>query len=462
MQNEGKCAAAGLRQEWILIMDEARTGALKRAVAIREKAAGAGPDALLREVMEAAKAEGFAGCYPLCAVRESVGLLQGCFLFLIPAWSEGQQWQIAEELVTDAELAQAAARYAQVQLLRNGIYAALAERLVAWFHQNARLLPWRQDRDPDRIWLSEIMLQQTRAGAAIPYYERFLEKIPTITHLAQAKEAMVMKLWEGLGYYSRARNLQKAAQQIVREYGGEFPREVEKIRALPGIGPYTAGAIAAICFDEPEPAIDGNVLRVLSRVMGDFRPIEMSALRRDMEAGLRGAYPAQDRGSFEQSLIELGAIVCVPNAAPACAACPLAELCLAHAWGVERELPVRMPKKARRIEQRGVLLLWCHGKVALRRRAPQGLLAGLWELPNFEGDFSPQQLLELAERLGAAPVRLEQILRRRHIFSHVEWDMQGAVIACAEEAEGFFWADADALRDEVALPSAFKIFFDKI
>lgn len=344
---------------------------------------------------------------------------------------------------------------------RKNAYGALKYLLPQWYRANAREFPWRKDKNPYHIWLSEIMLQQTRAVAAIVYYERFLKELPTIKALAEAEEAKVLKLWEGLGYYSRARNLHKAAKQILIRHNGVFPGTIEEIRALPGIGEYTAGAIGAICFDLPEPAIDGNVLRVLSRITADYRPIENSSLKKSMYEEIKCAYPDTNRGVFEQSLIELGATVCPPNAAPQCEVCPLQKVCLAKRQETQLLLPVRTPKKQRRIEYKTVLLLYCGDKLAVCRRGDEGLLAGMWELPNTEGKHTPQQALDLADSYGVYPLRLMQSLERKHIFTHVEWHMRGFVIQCAEQSDAFCWVDPGQLEEAIALPSAFRIFLQE-
>ena len=221
--------------------------------------------------------------------------------------------------------------------------------LLPWFAEHRRDLPWRRDREPYHVWLSEIMLQQTRVEAVRGYYLRFLERLPDIAALASAPEDVLLKLWEGLGYYSRVRNLQKAAQCVMEQHGGEFPQELSAIRALPGIGDYTAGAIASICFEAPTAAVDGNVLRVILRltVCADS-PADVRVRRRIGEE-LSAVYPAGHCGDFTQALMELGATVCLPNGAPQCGACPLRALCEAHAQGTELQFPTKPPKKPRRI-----------------------------------------------------------------------------------------------------------------
>ena len=334
----------------------------------------------------------------------------------------------------------------------------LPERLLEWYAAGHRDLPWRRDREPYHVWLSEVMLQQTRVEAVKGYYHRFLAELPDIPALAACPPDRLAKLWEGLGYYSRMRNLQKAAQVIVSAHGGVFPREYDAIRALPGVGDYTAGAIASICFGLPEPAVDGNVLRVLSRVTDDAAPVTDAAVKREYAARLREIYPAGRCGDFTQSLMELGATVCGPNSQPQCALCPLASLCLARANGTALLRPVKAPKKEKRTEEKTVFILRCGTRIAVRRRPEQGLLAGRWELPNVDGKCSAQQALAQAERWGVHPRELCRSSEKTHIFTHIRWELRGFYIECAEAAPLFTWVDPARFRQDIALPTAFRIF----
>ena len=334
----------------------------------------------------------------------------------------------------------------------------LPERLLEWYAAGHRDLLWRRDREPYHVWLSEVMLQQTRVEAVKGYYRRFLAELPDIPALAACPPDRLAKLWEGLGYYSRMRNLQKAAQVIVSAHGGVFPREYDAIRALPGVGDYTAGAIASICFGLPEPAVDGNVLRVLSRVTDDAAPVTDAAVKREYAARLREIYPAGRCGDFTQSLMELGATVCGPNSQPQCALCPLASLCLARANGTALLRPVKAPKKEKRTEEKTVFILRCGTCIAVRRRPEQGLLAGLWELPNVDGKCSAQQALAQAERWGVHPRELCRSSEKTHIFTHIRWELRGFYIECAEAAPLFTWVDPARFRQDIALPTAFRIF----
>ena len=337
----------------------------------------------------------------------------------------------------------------------------LPERLLPWFTSHQRELPWRQDRMPYHVWLSEIMLQQTRVEAVKGYYRRFLNRLPDIASLAEIPEPELLKLWEGLGYYSRARNLQKAARVILTEHGGVFPRDYDAIRALPGIGDYTAGAISSICFDEKTPAVDGNVLRVISRILDDHGCTDDPKVKRRFSALLQEVYP-QEAGAFTQSLMELGATVCVPNGAPKCEECPMGDLCLARQRCTIDELPVRAQKKPRKQQDMTVFLLTCGNRVALRKRPDTGLLAGLYEFPHLPGILSPEEIIRTAEGWGLRPQYLEKTVGRTHIFTHIQWNMSGARLHCGSENSEFLWADRETLSHSMALPTAFRQFLQDI
>lgn len=330
--------------------------------------------------------------------------------------------------------------------------------LLEWFRDNQRTLPWRSDPTPYHVWVSEIMLQQTRVAAVLGYYRRFMEALPTVAHLAQAEEDQLLKLWQGLGYYNRARNLQKAARQIMEQFQGQFPSTYQEILTLAGVGEYTAGAIASIAFGLPEPAVDGNVLRVIARITGDPSDISRGDTKKAVRAALAEIIPLHAPGNFNQALMELGALVCLPNGAPDCAHCPANPFCVAHLEGKTQLLPVKGVKKPRKVEQRQVYLIFYGGKVALRRRPAKGLLAGLWEFPNeLDGSHLPQtwQLNVLhAEVCGAG----------RHIFTHREWHMTGQQWRLANDTlpTGWVWADAQALREQYAVPNAFSAFLPAV
>ncbi len=341
------------------------------------------------------------------------------------------------------------------------IYKSIPALLLPWFSENARVLPWRKDKNPYHVWLSEIMLQQTRVEAVRGYFLRFLEAFPDITALATAEEDAVLKLWEGLGYYSRARNLRKAAQVVVRDFGGQFPKTYDAILALPGIGEYTAGAVCSICFDAPTPAVDGNVLRVSARLTDTHTPVDLPAFKKEVTASLRQVYPPGRCGDFTQSLMELGATVCIPKS-PRCDVCPLSCICLAKKRGTAAFLPVRSPKKERRVYEKTVFYLLCDGKVAVRKRENRGLLAGLWEFPNVPGRLTPDEAVRLAETWSARPEAPLRALERVHIFTHVEWHMTCYELPCRKMPDTFTWVGQAQLDAEIALPTAFRIFSEAL
>lgn len=332
---------------------------------------------------------------------------------------------------------------------------AVAAPLLAWYDANRRRLPWREEVSPYRTWVSEIMLQQTRVAAVLPYFRRFMERYPTVEALAAGEEQELLKLWEGLGYYSRARNLQKTARIIAEEYGGRFPSEYEALTALPGIGDYTAGAIASIAFGEPVPAVDGNVLRILSRVTGSELDVLDAKNRKTFRAWAQAAISAERPDAFNQALMDLGAGICLPGGAPRCTECPLAELCAAREEGTQALLPVRAPKKEKRVEELTVFLLRREdGSVALRQREKTGLLAGLWEYPNVRGLLTEEQAAQQLADWGVSPLRWEKSWRGKHIFTHVKWEMQGYAVTVAGKGELAWYSEEQ--RRKMAVPSAFE------
>lgn len=313
--------------------------------------------------------------------------------------------------------------------------------LTEWYRISKRTLPWRGTRDPYKIWVSEIMLQQTRVEAVKDYYARFLNKFPTAEALAAASEEEVLKAWEGLGYYSRARNLHKAAKTIAEK---GFPNTWEGVRALAGVGDYTAGAICSIAYDLPCPAVDGNVLRILTRLFADGSNVDEPKTRAAFSERLKKVYP-KEAGDFCQALMELGAIVCVPNGKPLCGQCPWEKICRAHLAGEEERYPVKSEKRARKIVHAEVLVLRREGKYALEKRTDKGLLAGLWQFPFFEGT-SPELGKVVAQK------------RAKHVFTHVEWHMTGKLVQADEFYPQYEWVNAEEIAQKYALPSAFKAF----
>ena len=335
----------------------------------------------------------------------------------------------------------------------------LPQVLLPWYEDNKRDLPWRKDKDPYHIWVSEIMLQQTRVEAVKGYYARFLEKLPTVEDLANAPDDVLHKLWEGLGYYSRVRNLKKAAQVIVNTYGGVFPKTYEEVIALPGIGPYTAGAICSIAYDLPTPAVDGNVLRVLSRLLADETPANAPAARKNAEDTLKGIYP-QRAGDFTQALMELGATTCGPNQKPDCPNCPCENFCKGYELGTAQLLPVRMEKKTRKKEEKTVFILDCEDTFALEKRPAKGLLAGLWQFPNTEGILNTEEAVSYLSSLGLSVKDIHKYVERTHIFTHVEWKMRAYYISLKGKGGIFTWMPRQQVVEQAALPTAFRMFWE--
>lgn len=336
----------------------------------------------------------------------------------------------------------------------------LPKALLPWYSKNKRDLPWRRDKEPYHVWLSEIMLQQTRVEAVKSYYARFLDELPTIESLSQCDDDLLHKLWEGLGYYSRVRNLKKAAIQIMELHGGVFPQEYEKIRSLPGIGDYTAGAICSICFNMPRAAVDGNVLRVVSRLTEDDTPIDLSAQKKKVAAALEAVYPTES-GEFTQALMELGATLCGPNWAPWCEECPCRSFCSGAIHGTAQQFPVKLPKREKRVEEKTVFILSCDGRYALEKRPDSGLLAGLWQFPNVSGKLETAQALDKLQTMGLRPREVIKQIERKHIFTHIRWEMRGIYLEVAEETDGFTWLTEQQIEATTALPTAFRQFWEE-
>ena len=339
------------------------------------------------------------------------------------------------------------------------------EPVVAWYRKHRRDLPWREHPDAYRVWVSEIMLQQTRVEAVKPYYERFLEAFPDVAALAEAEEDKLLKMWEGLGYYNRVRNMQKAAQQVMTEHNGRFPQSYDEILKLSGIGPYTAGAISSFAYGIAKPAVDGNVLRVVSRLLASDADIMKASTRAQMERLIEEVIPIDAAADFNQGLIEIGAIVCVPNGEPKCEICPVAHLCKAKAQNIQMELPVKTKAKARRIEKRTVLIFRDNETVAIRKRPVKGLLAGLYELPNVEGHLTRKEVIEYGKEIGLTPIRVKKLASAKHIFSHVEWHMIGYEVLVDELekncSEKMIFAGREEIDRKYSIPSAFEAYIER-
>lgn len=338
----------------------------------------------------------------------------------------------------------------------------IVEPLLTWYNAVKRNLPWRDKDNAYYTWVSEIMLQQTRVEAVKPYFNRFISRLPDIQSLAICPEEELMKLWEGLGYYSRVRNMQKAAIQIVEQYDGQLPKDFEKLLSLKGIGRYTAGAIASIAYRIPVPAVDGNVLRVVTRLTENPQDIMKQAVRREIEKQLSAIIPVSVPGDFNQALMELGAVVCVPSGSPKCNICPVKEFCRAYISGHQEAYPVKAKKKPRSIEERTVLVIQDGCSTALRKRPGEGLLAGLYEFPNMPGYYNRTQALSYVRDLGLDPLYIRELPDSKHIFSHIEWRMKAYQIKVAsldgELTQDFFFAGREETQQHYAIPSAFEAY----
>ena len=340
-------------------------------------------------------------------------------------------------------------------------FAKLPGVLLPWYDAGHRDLPWRRDREPYHIWLSEIMLQQTRVEAVKGYYARFLEALPTVEALSQCDDDALHKLWEGLGYYSRVRNLKKAAIRIMEDHGGVFPNTFKEVLALPGIGDYTAGAVCSIAFDLPTPAVDGNVLRVISRITEDATPIDSPAYKKEVRDKLAAIYP-QRAGDFTQALMELGATLCGPNWKPRCEECPCRDFCGGHLHGTAEQFPVKLPKKGRKVEEMTVFIAACDGRYAIEKRPNKGLLADLWQFPHVPGHLDTTEAVAAAEGLGLTAWDVLRSVERKHIFTHIEWKMRGYYLEVSQCGGGFEWRTAEEIRRDAALPTAFRQFWEEI
>lgn len=382
-----------------------------------------------------------------------------------------------ESIYSELPIEEAGLRLGRMERLKG-----VAKPLCQWYLKEHRDLPWRREVTPYKVWVSEIMLQQTRVEAVKPYFARFLEALPDMEALADAPEELLLKLWEGLGYYSRVRNMQAAAKQCMEQYEGELPKEYEQLLTLKGIGTYTAGAIASIAYGKAVPAVDGNVLRVAARVTGDGEDIGLPKKKKQVEEEMRQVMEAEQiaPGVFNQALMELGAMVCLPNGAPKCDSCPLHGLCLARMRQCTDTIPYKAPKKPRRIEERTVFLIQAESRYLIRKRPGKGLLAGMYEFPAAEGYLSQEEAIEWLQEIaggsvlseGAADtdaagveiVDIEALGAARHIFTHIQWEMEGYRIVLSrkvENADGL-WVTAQELEAQYSLPSAFRAYKEKL
>lgn len=350
-------------------------------------------------------------------------------------------------------------------------YFLIVDDLLLWYEEEKRELKWRSNPIPYYVWVSEIMLQQTRVEAVKAYFDRFTKELPQIKDLAEVEENKLMKLWEGLGYYSRVRNLSKAAKVVMEEYEGELPQRYEDLIKLPGIGSYTAGAISSIAYGNSVPAVDGNVLRVTKRLSGSYDDITKAKVKSELEKTLKeimvkkfGEKGGRAAGAFNQAMMDLGAMVCIPNGRPLCEKCPLKTACIAYEKNIAMELPVKPAKKARRIEEKTVFVFEYEGRIAIRKRPEEGLLAKLWEFPNIEGKQSVKTIDKLLENNQITDYEMQLLGEAKHIFSHVEWHMLGYRIQIKKirDIDEIFpellWVEKFEIEETYALPTAFSVY----
>lgn len=332
----------------------------------------------------------------------------------------------------------------------------IVEPLLKWYGENKRALPWRKDQDPYHVWISEIMLQQTRIEAVKSYYHRFMEALPTVKDLAEIPEDELLKLWEGLGYYSRAKNLKKAAVVVMEEHDGKMPASYDALVKLPGIGDYTAGAIASICYNEKVTAVDGNVLRVISRVVGSRKDVLLPETKKEVEQKLKRILP-EKAGNFNEGLMELGELICLPNGVPICEKCPLIKNCIAFKRNLTEEIPVRIKKVKRKREEKTVFLLMSkNDKIAIEKRDQKGLLSGMYQLPNVEGYYEEKELKQILKSWQLKAKQISFLKEAKHVFTHIDWYMKCYLVKVEEENEMFLWVTKEELEGKYALPTAFQ------
>jgi len=339
----------------------------------------------------------------------------------------------------------------------------IPDPLLKWYDTNRRILPWREEATPYRVWVSEIMLQQTRVEAVKPYFDRFMDRLPDIVSLAAAEEEELLKLWEGLGYYNRVRNLKKAAVRIMSDHNGRMPEEYDEILKLNGIGSYTAGAVASIAYGKPVPAVDGNVLRVISRIRADDALISDPKVRKKVEQDIAEIIPFGRPGDFNQAIMELGAVICVPNGKPHCESCPLAAVCRAHLKGREMEYPKKTKLKARKIEEKTVLIVRDDNKIALRKRVEKGLLAGMYEFPTMKNFHTPDEVIRYLREVGFQALRVTALTESKFVFTHKEWRMRGYLVWVDElqpvmSTGDWIFIEPSVIKEQYPVPSAFAAY----
>lgn len=334
----------------------------------------------------------------------------------------------------------------------------ISEKIIKWYQENKRILPWRMDKEPYHVWISEVMLQQTRIEAVINYYNRFMNDLPTVFDLANIEEDKLLKLWEGLGYYNRARNLKKCAQIIVEKYNGKFPEKYDELINLPGIGEYTASAISSICFNEKESCIDGNVLRVFTRIHNDKRNISNKKVKYDIRKTLMESMP-ENSGDFNEGLMELGEVICIPNGCPKCDICPVRSDCKAYLNNAYQNLPVKDKMQQKKEEEITVFLFQHQEMIAISKRDEKGLLANLWEFPNTSEKLNLGKIKEYLEKKNIQYKKISKAIQNIHVFTHKIWNMTGYIIELeVRDNLNYTWVTKEELETKYAIPTAFEPF----
>jgi len=323
----------------------------------------------------------------------------------------------------------------------------LSNRLLHFYDTSKRILPWRDNKIPYYIWVSEIMLQQTRVETVIPYFNRFIKALPTISDLANVDEDSLLKLWEGLGYYNRARNLKKAAIKILEEFKGIMPESKEELESLPGIGPYTSGALLSIAYDKQVAAVDGNVLRVFSRFYQIEENIKNPKTKAIIKVLVEDSLPPFRNGDYNQAIMEVGATICIPNGRPLCETCPLKEECVAYKNNMQMEIPVKSKKNARRIEKKTIYIYKYKNLFAIRKRPDTGLLASMYEFINVDGHIKEP---------------LRKLANSKHIFSHIEWHMIAYIKEVDIKNKDYIWVSKEEIEFKYSIPNAFKTYREYI
>ncbi|KAB3526242.1 A/G-specific adenine glycosylase [Alkaliphilus serpentinus] len=349
----------------------------------------------------------------------------------------------------------------ETRLFQEDKITEFQRKLLQWYKNHQRKMPWRGSSSPYEIWVSEIMLQQTRVDTVIPYYKRFIDRLPNLKALAEVEDHQLLKLWEGLGYYSRVRNMKETAKFLMEKHAGAFPKRAKELMELKGIGEYTAGAIASICFGERVAAVDGNVLRVMARLTGSTMDIKDAKVKREIIHQVKSLLPAVDIGNFNQALIEVGAIICKPNSKPDCFNCPIIAECIAYEKGLQNEIPIKSPRAEKKQQEITVLLMEHKGRFAIKKRTHSKLLKDLWEFPNIEGKKSSVELTKLLKEWGLKVIECQPLKNSKAIFTHIQWILSGYYLAVEEVQDmerDLMWVTKEELLREYSMASAFKEF----